>query len=57
MANDVSPGSGTFGSDSNTVVLVRTDGVEEWPTMTKIEVAERLAARIAERLSEGRATP
>ena len=57
VANDVSPGSGTFGGDSNTVVLVRTDGVEEWPTMTKIEVAERLAARIAEHLSDEDDTP
>jgi phosphopantothenoylcysteine decarboxylase/phosphopantothenate--cysteine ligase len=48
VANDVSPGSGTFGGDRNTIHLVRADGVEEWPTMDKTEVAERLVARIAD---------
>ena len=48
LANDVSPGSGTFGGDDNTVRLVAADGVEDWPTLTKDAVAERLAARIAD---------
>jgi phosphopantothenoylcysteine decarboxylase/phosphopantothenate--cysteine ligase len=48
VANDVSPESGTFGGDRNTIHLVRADGVEEWPTMDKTEVAERLVARIAD---------
>ena len=47
VANDVSPSIGTFGSDSNTVHLLSDAGIESWPTMTKVEVAERLAARIA----------
>jgi phosphopantothenoylcysteine decarboxylase / phosphopantothenate---cysteine ligase len=47
VANDVSPGSGTFGGDSNTVHLVTADGVESWPTLRKRAVAERLAERIA----------
>ena len=47
VANDVSPAIGTFGSDSNTVHLLSDAGVESWPTMTKVEVAERLAERIA----------
>ncbi len=51
VANDVSPGTGTFGGESNTVHLVTADGVDSWPPMTKQEVAERLSARIAERLS------
>ncbi|TAL00146.1 MAG: bifunctional phosphopantothenoylcysteine decarboxylase/phosphopantothenate--cysteine ligase CoaBC [Rhodospirillaceae bacterium] len=51
VANDVSPGTGAFGGDSNTVHLVTADGVEDWPTMRKQAVAERLAARIAEALS------
>ena len=50
LANDVSPGSGTFGGDRNTIHLVDTDRVEDWPVMTKIEVADRLAARIADHL-------
>jgi phosphopantothenoylcysteine decarboxylase/phosphopantothenate--cysteine ligase len=47
LANDVSPGSGTFGGERNTIHLVDANGVEDWPVMTKHEVAERLAARIA----------
>ena len=47
LANDVSPGTGTFGGDRNTIHLVDADGVEDWPVMTKQEVAARLAERIA----------
>ena len=45
----MSPGTGTFGGDSNTIHLVDDDGVEDWPVMTKREVAARLAERIASR--------
>jgi phosphopantothenoylcysteine decarboxylase / phosphopantothenate---cysteine ligase len=49
VANDVSPTSGTFGGDRNTVHLLRRDDtIEDWPTLSKEEVAERLAAAIAE---------
>src|SRR6202035_130353 len=47
LANDVSPGTGTFGGDSNTIHLVDAGGVEDWPAMSKQEVAARLAERIA----------
>jgi len=47
LANDVSPESGTFGGDRNTIHLVEATGVENWPVMTKREVAVRLADRIA----------
>lgn len=47
VANDVSPGSGAFGGDSNTVHLVTAEKVESWPTLRKRAVAERLAERIA----------
>lgn len=50
LANDVAPGTGTFGGEANTIHLVTADGVEDWPTMTKAEVAERLASRIADHL-------
>jgi phosphopantothenoylcysteine decarboxylase / phosphopantothenate---cysteine ligase len=50
LANDVSPGTGTFGGDSNTIHLVDGEGVEDWPAMTKREVAARLAERIARHL-------
>jgi phosphopantothenoylcysteine decarboxylase/phosphopantothenate--cysteine ligase len=55
LANDVSPDTGTFGGDRNTIHLVDADGVEDWPIMTKGEVAARLAARIADWLAGGRA--
>ncbi len=51
LANDVSPGTGTFGGDRNTIHLVDGEGVEDWPLMTKREVAVRLAERIAAQLS------
>ena len=47
LANDVSLGTGTFGGDRNTIHLVDANGVEDWPVMTKREVAARLADRIA----------
>ncbi len=55
VANDVSHDSGVgaagvMGGDRNRVRIVSRSGVEEWPEATKDEVAERLAALIAERL-------
>jgi phosphopantothenoylcysteine decarboxylase/phosphopantothenate--cysteine ligase len=47
LANDVSPGTGTFGGDRNRIHLVDAAGVEDWPVITKHEVAVRLADRIA----------
>lgn len=47
LANDVSPETGTFGGDSNTIHLVHPDGVEDWPRLSKLDVAARLADRIA----------
>jgi phosphopantothenoylcysteine decarboxylase/phosphopantothenate--cysteine ligase len=54
LANDVSPGSGTFGGDRNTIHLVDADGIEDWPIMTKSEVAARLVERIAAHLGAPR---
>jgi phosphopantothenoylcysteine decarboxylase/phosphopantothenate--cysteine ligase len=54
VANDVSPAMGTFGGERNTVHLVSAEGVEDWPTLAKEEVAARLAARIADRLGRPR---
>ena len=48
LANDVSPATGTFGGERNTVHLVRPDGVEDWPSISKTEVAARLAQHIAQ---------
>lgn len=50
VANDVSHESGVMGGDRNRVRIVSASGVDEWPDMTKDEVAARLAALIAERL-------
>jgi len=47
LANDVSPATGVFGGDNNTIHLVDTNGVENWPAMPKREIGDRLARRIA----------
>jgi phosphopantothenoylcysteine decarboxylase/phosphopantothenate--cysteine ligase len=52
LANDVSAGTGTFGGAQNTIHLISADGVEHWPTLSKSEVAERLALRIAQHFAE-----
>ncbi len=51
VANDVSPATGIMGGDRNRVKLISQGGIEEWPDLSKDEVAARLAALIAERLS------
>lgn len=51
LANDVSPETGIMGGAENAVTLISAEGAEEWPRMGKPQVAERLAARIAEALS------
>ena len=48
VANDVSPATGTFGGDTNTVHLITAGAVEDWPRVSKTEVGDRLAIRIAE---------
>ncbi len=52
VANDVSPATGTFGGERNTVHLITARGVEDWPPLGKSDVAMRLAGRIALHLSE-----
>ena len=47
VANDVSPQSGVMGGDSNTIHLITRDGVDDWPKLTKAEVARRLMDRVA----------
>ncbi|MBB3655966.1 phosphopantothenoylcysteine decarboxylase/phosphopantothenate--cysteine ligase [Rhizobium sp. BK650] len=53
VANDVSPATGVMGGTRNSVKLVSRDGVEQWPDLSKDEVAERLAAMISEQLMRG----
>jgi len=47
LANDVSRETGTFGGDENTIHLIDASGVEDWPRMSKTDVAKRIAERIA----------
>ncbi|NIY71198.1 bifunctional phosphopantothenoylcysteine decarboxylase/phosphopantothenate--cysteine ligase CoaBC [Marivivens donghaensis] len=51
VANDVSPETGIMGGKENAVTLISADGAEEWPRMSKTEVARRLAERIAAALA------
>ena len=46
LANDVSRVSGAMGSPNNEVKLITADSIEEWPLMSKAELAERLIDRI-----------
>ena len=46
LANDVSPEMGTFGGDHNSIKFITREGVEEWPKMTKAEVANKLAEQV-----------
>lgn len=48
VANDVS--GDVMGGDANTVHLVTANGIESWERLPKIDVAERLADRIADAL-------
>jgi phosphopantothenoylcysteine decarboxylase/phosphopantothenate--cysteine ligase len=50
VANDVSPGTGIMGGSENAVTLISDTGSEDWPRLTKIETARRLADRIAQAL-------
>lgn len=51
LANDVAPESGIMGGEENAVLLISASGIEEWPRLPKVEVARRLARRIAEALA------
>lgn len=47
VANDVSAETGVFGGDRNTVHLITAEGVENWPGMSKQDVAMKLMERLA----------
>ncbi|WP_113259777.1 bifunctional phosphopantothenoylcysteine decarboxylase/phosphopantothenate--cysteine ligase CoaBC [Agrobacterium cavarae] len=51
VANDVSPETGIMGGARNQVKIISASGIDAWPDLSKTEVAERLAALIAERLT------
>ena len=48
LANDVSEGTGTFGGDDNRIHLISAAGIEDWPSLSKQDVARRLAGRVAD---------
>jgi phosphopantothenoylcysteine decarboxylase/phosphopantothenate--cysteine ligase len=52
LANDVSTETGTFGGTDNKVHVITAAGAEEWPRLSKTELARRLVARIIETLKE-----
>ena len=52
VANDVWPGTGAMSGDRTQVHLITAAGVEDWPRMSKDEMAARLLARAAEALSD-----
>ncbi|KLN60679.1 bifunctional phosphopantothenoylcysteine decarboxylase/phosphopantothenate synthase [Kiloniella spongiae] len=51
LANDVSPETGTFGGDENTLFLIDKSGVDQWHKMTKDAAAKKLSKRIADHLT------
>jgi phosphopantothenoylcysteine decarboxylase/phosphopantothenate--cysteine ligase len=51
VANDVWPGTGAMGGDRTQIHLVTAQGVEDWPPMSKDEMAGRLLARAADALA------
>jgi phosphopantothenoylcysteine decarboxylase/phosphopantothenate--cysteine ligase len=50
VANDVWPRTGAMGGDRTEVHLITPAGVEDWPPMSKDEMAARLLVRAAEAL-------
>jgi phosphopantothenoylcysteine decarboxylase / phosphopantothenate---cysteine ligase len=48
LANDVSPETGIMGGDTNTIHLISSRGVEDWPPQSKDDVARMLVQRIVE---------
>jgi phosphopantothenoylcysteine decarboxylase/phosphopantothenate--cysteine ligase len=52
VANDVSPATGTFGGETNTVHVIDGETAESWPTASKEAVAGRLAEKIADDLEQ-----
>ncbi len=51
VANDVNHATGIMGGTENAVTLITDDGAEEWPRMSKREVARKLAERVARALA------
>src|SRR5271166_1820358 len=52
IANSVAEGSSTFGGGTNQVEVIDARGVESWPPMSKVEVAEGIVRRLALELAK-----
>lgn len=52
LANDVSAATGTFGGTDNKVHIITAEGAEEWPRLSKTDLAQRLVARIVAHLKD-----
>ena len=48
----MSPETGIMGGSENQVILVTDQGADQWPRLSKGEVAAKLAARIADEILE-----
>ncbi len=51
VANDVSHKTGIMGGEHNRVFIIQNTGIQEWPQMSKIKVAQRLMSLAADFLS------
>lgn len=51
VANDVS-GEKAFGRDQNHVMVISAEGTDEWQPMSKIAIARKLAAQIAQTINK-----
>ena len=52
MANNVGADTNTFGGDKNKVQLINKTKTESWPEMSKADVGNRIAIKVAEHLSD-----
>ena len=52
VANNVGTDTTTFGGDKNKVQLINKTKTESWPEMSKADVGNRLAIKVAEHLSD-----
>ena len=52
VANNVGADTNTFGGDKNKVQLINKTKTESWPEMSKVDVGNRLAIKVAEHLSD-----
>ena len=50
VANDVSPETGIMGGSENQVILVTEQGADQWPRLSKDDVAAKLADRITDQI-------